>query len=213
MRSVSRARRAANARLRHLQALFDRRAERLQRVGNARLHGEIAGERAHRHSARRMDPRRYARRGSRPADAANADPRHVRSRARSPNRRRPAGAPGSKPKCIGWLDGRQTVRGLCVTTGMAQRSARCASTLDRGGAQRGGNDERALSRRDPFRRASRCYADRDRRRAPRARRRRPDRLGQRRRQRLARQHQIDRPARMRHRDFTARAATSPTWPG
>ena len=36
-------------------------------------------------------------------------------------------APGSKPKCIGWLDGRQTVRGLCVTTGMAQRSARCAN--------------------------------------------------------------------------------------
>ncbi len=26
-----------------------------------------------------------------------------------------------------WLDGRQTVRGLCVTTGIAQRSARCAS--------------------------------------------------------------------------------------
>ncbi len=31
--------------------------------------------------------------------------------------------PGSKPKCMGWLDGRQTVRGFCVITGMAQRSA------------------------------------------------------------------------------------------
>ncbi len=28
---------------------------------------------------------------------------------------------------MGWLDGRQTVRELCVTTGIAQRSARCAS--------------------------------------------------------------------------------------
>ena len=37
-------------------------------------------------------------------------------------------APGSKPKCIGWLDGMHTVRELCATTGIAQRSARCASS-------------------------------------------------------------------------------------
>ena len=75
--------------------------------------------------------------------------------------------------------------------------------LDRGGAQRGGNDQRALGRRDPFgerRDAARIRIGVGRLRA---RLHRPDRLGQRRRQRLARQHQIDRPARMRHRDFNS----------
>ena len=36
--------------------------------------------------------------------------------------------PGSKPKCMECAVGRHIVRGLCAITGMAQRSARWAST-------------------------------------------------------------------------------------
>ena len=111
--------------------------------------------------------------------------------------------PGSKPKCIGWLDGRQTVRGLCVTTGMAQRSARRSSA----GTASAGRVAVMISGRSAaaIHSASVAIAARIgmRGRCLRPRLHRRDRLGSGADKRLARQHQIDRPARMRHRHFDA----------
>ena len=73
--------------------------------------------------------------------------------------------------------------------------------FDRGGRQRGGEDQRALGRGDPFgqrRKTARIGIGIG---GERARLDRRGRLRQRRRQRLARQHDVDRPARMRHRHF------------
>ncbi len=73
----------------------------------------------------------------------------------------------------------------------------------RGGGQNGGDDQRTLGRHDPFGQCRYRLRIRMRRRRLRTRFHRRDRLGKRSRQRLARQHQIDRSARVRHRDFHA----------
>ena len=93
MRSVSRRAARGDARLRHLQARLDRRAQRLQRIDGAGLDGEIAREAAHRiaHEERILADMRDAAAGGRMLQAAESTARRIR--ARSPGRRRPAARP------------------------------------------------------------------------------------------------------------------------
>ena len=62
---------------------------------------------------------------------------------------------------MAWLDGRHTLRGLWVTTGIAQRSARWPSTGTASAGKRGGNDQRALGTPRSNRRVWRSLSDRD----------------------------------------------------
>ena len=116
-----------DARVRHLQARFDRAHQRIERLRRAGLNRKVARETAHRiaNVERVFADMRDTAAGRRMLQMRN--PRHV-GFEHDHQVGVVSSAPGSKPKCIGWLDGRHIVRGLCATTGMAQRSARRSSS-------------------------------------------------------------------------------------
>ena len=112
-------------------------------------------------------------------------------------------APGSKPKCMRMA--RRHAHGARIVRDHRDGAAfgEMREQRHRGGGQCAGDDQRPLRAGDPFgQRRDRARVGIDRR-GLRARLDRRDRLGERRRQRLARQHHVDRPARMRHGDLDA----------
>ena len=203
MRSVRRARRAAMRASAICRRASTRHGQRLQRIDRCRPARRDRSGTSASGSARRTDPRRHARRGSRPADAVRLGIHGTSDSSAITRSASASSAPGSKPKCSGWLDGRHNGARIVRDHRDGAAFRKMGEQRHRGGGQRGGDDQRPLGRRDPFGQRRDGFRIGMRRRRLRARLDRRDRLRQRRRQRLARQHQIDRAARMRHRDFHA----------
>ncbi len=186
--------------------------QRRQRIVRAGLDDEVARKAAHRIAHISSALRRHGRRGSLSAASAGAGSTARRIPERSQDRRRRA---ARRVRSRNASDG-STAGTPCADCASRPewRSARPArQRFDTVFRQRGGDDQRPLGGGDPFgQRRDRARVGMRRGRL-RPRLDRADRLGERRRQRLARQHQINWAARRAIATSTARPTTSPIWLG
>ena len=191
-----------DARVGHLQARFDRARERIERLRRARLNRKVARETAHRIAN---------------VERVFADVCDTAAARRMLQMRNPRHVGLDHDHQVGVSQERAGLEAEMHRMTRRQAHRTCAMRNDRDGAafgqalesrhsvgvQGGGDDQRPLGGGDPFgERRDRARIGMGRRRL-RARLYRRDRFGEGSGERLARQHEIDGPTRMRHRDFDA----------